>query len=75
MCRAAEHFSPVGGLAGYTADDDHAGIDPDPHAETNEAAIRSRELLFSDSGGDREGGAHRAFGIVFVRLRHAEICQ
>ena len=29
----------------------------------------------SDSGGDRERGAHRAFGIVFVRLRHAEICQ
>src|SRR5258707_1358723 len=48
---------------------------PDPHTETDEAAIRRRELLFFDSGGDRERGAHRAFGIVFVRLRHAEICQ
>jgi hypothetical protein len=75
VCRTAEHFSPVSGLAGYTADDDHSGIHPDPHTETDEAAIRSRELLFSDNGGDRERGAHRAFGIVFVRLRHAEICQ
>src|SRR5258708_19452974 len=75
MCRAAEHFSPVSGLARYAADDDHSGIHPDPHTETDEAAIRSRELLFPDGCGDRERAAHPAFGIVFVRLRHAETGQ
>ena len=75
MCRAAEHFPPIGGLAGHAADDDHPGIHPDAHTEADEAAIRQQKLMFLDRRGDRQRGAHRAFGIIFMGLRHAEICQ
>ena len=75
MCGAAEHFPPIGGLAGHAADDDHAGVHPDAHTKANEAAIGQQKLMFLDRRGDRQRSAHRAFGIIFMGLRHAKICQ
>ena len=75
MCGAAEHFPPIGGLAGHAADDDHPGVHPDAHTKADEAAIRQQKLMFLDRRGDRERSAHRAFGIIFMGLWHAKICQ
>ena len=51
------------------ADDDQPGRDPDPHAQRR--ARRGDELRRRLD--DREPGLHGALGVVFVRLRIAEI--
>ena len=66
MRRAAEHFAPIGRLAGHAADDDQPGVNPDAHAQANEAAVRQRKLVFLDRRGDRQRGADRAFRIIFM---------
>src|SRR5213075_2343546 len=73
MCGAAEHFPPIGRLAGYTADDDHPGVHPAAHTKADEAAIRQLKLMVLDRRSDRQRSAHRAFGIIFMGLWHAKI--
>ena len=73
MRGTAEYFPPIGGFAGHTADDDNPGVYPDAHTEADEAAIRQQKLMFLDRRRDRQRSAHRALGIIFMGLWHAEI--
>src|SRR5262245_20015867 len=75
MCRAAEHFPPIGGLAGHAADDDHPGVNPDAYAQANEATVRQQKLVFLDRRGNGQRGADRAFRIIFMGLRDAKKCE
>ncbi|BAL08490.1 hypothetical protein BJ6T_32160 [Bradyrhizobium japonicum USDA 6] len=72
MRRTAEHFPSIGGLAGHAADDDDPGVDPDAHAQANEAAVRQQKLVFLDRRGNRQRGADRALRIIFMCLRDAK---
>jgi hypothetical protein len=56
-------------LPDQIADDDEAAGDAEPHLEP------FREAEAADRGADRERGAHRPLGVVFMRLRVAEIGQ
>jgi hypothetical protein len=56
-------------LADQVADHDQTGRDPGAHSQRR--AVARAEL--SDPGGQIEPGPHRPLGVVFVRLRPAEI--
>ena len=75
MCRAAEHFPSIRGLAGDVTDDDHPGVNPYAHAQMNEAAVGQQKPVFLDRRGNRQRGADRAFRIIFMGLRDAKKCE
>jgi len=75
MCRAAEYFPSIGGLAGHAADDDHPGVNANAHAQANEATVRQQKFVFLDRPGNCQSGADRAFRIIFMGLRDAKKCE
>ncbi len=64
-----------GGLADHVSDHDHAGGDPDAHAQRVDAGIVGGHRNAGHSVHDGQRAQHRALGVVLVSRRISEVGQ